>query len=155
MGIESTDEEIKDLFEACDIYEHMGMKFNEFIVFLCLVYLLNEPAVSEAVSFISHINSHSNILIVLLVLLSHCMLRRVHRTHMSTAQPETGHRSGAIPMKTSPKPCKSSTSLQKGKKFISNLVFCRLNDRLNQQRTNELLCSIYHQVREQHSPLGH
>ncbi|WVZ77479.1 hypothetical protein U9M48_025338 [Paspalum notatum var. saurae] len=48
LGIESTDEEIKDLFEACDIYEHMGMKFNEFIVFLCLVYLLNDPAVSEA-----------------------------------------------------------------------------------------------------------
>jgi hypothetical protein len=50
LGIESTDEEIKDLFQACDIYEHMGMKFNEFIVFLCLVYLLNDPAVSEAVS---------------------------------------------------------------------------------------------------------
>jgi len=52
LGIESTDDEIKDLFQACDIYEHMGMKFNEFIVFLCLVYLLNDPAVSEAVSFI-------------------------------------------------------------------------------------------------------
>ncbi|KAK3152416.1 hypothetical protein QOZ80_2BG0158590 [Eleusine coracana subsp. coracana] len=48
LDIESTDEEIKDLFQACDIYEHMGMKFNEFIVFLCLVYLLNDPAVSEA-----------------------------------------------------------------------------------------------------------
>jgi len=48
LGIESTDDEIKDLFQACDIYEHMGMKFNEFIVFLCLVYLLNDPAVSEA-----------------------------------------------------------------------------------------------------------
>jgi hypothetical protein len=52
LDISFTDEEIKDLFEACDIYEHMGMKFNEFIVFLCLVYLLNDPAVSEAVSFI-------------------------------------------------------------------------------------------------------
>ena len=51
LDISFTDEEIKDLFEACDIYEHMGMKFNEFIVFLCLVYLLNDPAVSEAVSF--------------------------------------------------------------------------------------------------------
>ncbi|KQJ93881.1 hypothetical protein BRADI_3g07230v3 [Brachypodium distachyon] len=48
LDISFTDEEIKDLFEACDIYEHMGMKFNEFIVFLCLVYLLNDPAVSEA-----------------------------------------------------------------------------------------------------------
>ncbi|VAI44871.1 unnamed protein product [Triticum turgidum subsp. durum] len=52
LDVSFTDEEIKDLFEACDIYEHMGMKFNEFIVFLCLVYLLNDPAVSEAVSFI-------------------------------------------------------------------------------------------------------
>jgi hypothetical protein len=52
LDIESTDEEIKDLFQACDIYEHMGMKFNEFIVFLCLVYLLNDLVVSEAVSFI-------------------------------------------------------------------------------------------------------
>jgi len=74
LEISFTEEEICDLFEACDINEDMGMKFNEFIVFLCLVYLLNEPAVSEAVSFISHINSHSNILIVLLVLLSHCVV---------------------------------------------------------------------------------
>ncbi|OEL14655.1 putative calcium-binding protein CML21 [Dichanthelium oligosanthes] len=48
LEISFTEEEISDLFEACDINEDMGMKFNEFIVFLCLVYLLNEPAVSEA-----------------------------------------------------------------------------------------------------------
>ncbi|KAK3130802.1 hypothetical protein QOZ80_6BG0498240 [Eleusine coracana subsp. coracana] len=48
LEISFTEEEITDLFEACDINEDMGMKFNEFIVFLCLVYLLNEPAVSEA-----------------------------------------------------------------------------------------------------------
>ncbi|VAI78100.1 unnamed protein product [Triticum turgidum subsp. durum] len=40
-------EEIGDLFEACDINEDMGMKYNEFIVFLCLVYLLNDPTASE------------------------------------------------------------------------------------------------------------
>nr|ACR34117.1 unknown [Zea mays] len=74
LEISFTEEEICDLFEACDINEDMGMKFNEFIVFLCLVYLLNEAAVLEAVSFISHINSHSNILIALLVLLSHCVV---------------------------------------------------------------------------------
>jgi hypothetical protein len=51
LEISFTEEEINDLFEACDINEDMGMKFNEFIVFLCLIYLLNEPAVSEAVSF--------------------------------------------------------------------------------------------------------
>ncbi|TVU08141.1 hypothetical protein EJB05_41530 [Eragrostis curvula] len=48
LEISFTEEEITDLFEACDINEDMSMKFNEFIVFLCLVYLLNEPAVSEA-----------------------------------------------------------------------------------------------------------
>nr|ACN85218.1 calcium ion binding protein [Oryza punctata] len=48
LEISFTEEEINELFEACDINEDMGMKFNEFIVFLCLIYLLNEPAVSEA-----------------------------------------------------------------------------------------------------------
>lgn len=36
------DEEINDLFEACDINEVKGIKFNEFIVLLCLVYLLKD-----------------------------------------------------------------------------------------------------------------
>ncbi|KAI4306282.1 hypothetical protein L6164_029571 [Bauhinia variegata] len=45
LDVSFTEEEISDLFEACDINEDMGMKFNEFIVLLCLVYLLNdEPA---------------------------------------------------------------------------------------------------------------
>lgn len=42
LEINFTEEEISDLFEACDINENMGMKFNEFIVLLCLVYLLKE-----------------------------------------------------------------------------------------------------------------
>ncbi|KGN56046.1 probable calcium-binding protein CML21 [Cucumis sativus] len=37
-----TEEEIDDLFDACDISTAMGMKFNEFIVLLCLVYLLKD-----------------------------------------------------------------------------------------------------------------
>lgn len=37
-----TEEEIDDLFEACDISAAMGIKFNEFIVLLCLVYLLKD-----------------------------------------------------------------------------------------------------------------
>lgn len=46
-----TEEEINDLFEACDINEDLGMKFNEFIVLLCLVYLLkDDPAAVHAVS---------------------------------------------------------------------------------------------------------
>lgn len=50
LEISSTDEEISDLFEACDISDTMGIKFNEFIVLLCLVYLFNEPAAKEAKS---------------------------------------------------------------------------------------------------------
>lgn len=46
------DEEINDLFEACDINADMGMEFNEFIVLLCLLHLLkDDPAAMRAVSF--------------------------------------------------------------------------------------------------------
>ncbi|KAJ4981830.1 hypothetical protein NE237_032667 [Protea cynaroides] len=49
LEISFTEEESSDLFEACDINENMGMKFNEFIVLLCLVYLLKEdPAALHA-----------------------------------------------------------------------------------------------------------
>ncbi|KAL4185921.1 hypothetical protein AMTRI_Chr10g8180 [Amborella trichopoda] len=48
LQISFTEEEVSDLFEACDISETQGMKFNEFIVLLCLVYLLKEPAVLPA-----------------------------------------------------------------------------------------------------------
>ncbi|KNA04701.1 hypothetical protein SOVF_197240 isoform A [Spinacia oleracea] len=37
-----SEEEIDDFFKSCDINENMGIKFNEFIVLLCLVYLLQE-----------------------------------------------------------------------------------------------------------------
>ncbi|KAK3008197.1 hypothetical protein RJ639_015367 [Escallonia herrerae] len=42
LEINFTDVEVKDLFDACDINDDMGIKFNEFIVLLCLVYLLKE-----------------------------------------------------------------------------------------------------------------
>ncbi|XP_019183147.1 PREDICTED: probable calcium-binding protein CML21 [Ipomoea nil] len=42
LEINFTDEEIDDLFEACDINRDMGMEFKEFIVLLCLVYLLKD-----------------------------------------------------------------------------------------------------------------
>ncbi|KAL5728947.1 putative calcium-binding protein cml21 [Ranunculus cassubicifolius] len=48
LEINFTEEEISDLFEACDISENMGMKFNEFIVLLCLVYLLEDPTAHYA-----------------------------------------------------------------------------------------------------------
>ncbi|KAL2453562.1 putative calcium-binding protein CML21 [Abeliophyllum distichum] len=51
LEINFTDEEINDLFEACDINDDRGMNFNEFIVLLCLVYLLkDDPTASHAKS---------------------------------------------------------------------------------------------------------
>ncbi|KAI9100087.1 hypothetical protein K1719_024305 [Acacia pycnantha] len=46
LDISFTEEEIKDLFEACDINDDMGMKFNEFIVLLCLVYLFKDDPIA-------------------------------------------------------------------------------------------------------------
>ncbi|CAN4117848.1 unnamed protein product [Withania somnifera] len=51
LEINFTDEEISDLFEACDINEGMGIEFSEFIVLLCLVYLLkDDPSALHAKS---------------------------------------------------------------------------------------------------------
>ncbi|CAA0841142.1 Probable calcium-binding protein CML21 [Striga hermonthica] len=47
LELNFTDEEINELFEACDINEDMRMKFNEFIVLLCLVYILKEDQTSQ------------------------------------------------------------------------------------------------------------
>ncbi|XP_024983435.1 probable calcium-binding protein CML22 isoform X2 [Cynara cardunculus var. scolymus] len=40
LQFECTDQEIDDLFESCDLGGSKGMKFKQFIVVLCLVYLL-------------------------------------------------------------------------------------------------------------------
>ncbi|URE17707.1 EFh [Musa troglodytarum] len=52
LEISFNEQEIGDLFLACDIDDNLGMKFNEFIVLLCLVYLLNEPAAVQALMFV-------------------------------------------------------------------------------------------------------
>ncbi|CAL1404778.1 unnamed protein product [Linum trigynum] len=46
LEISFTEEEINDLFAACDINDDYGMNFHEFIVLLCLVYLLKAAAVA-------------------------------------------------------------------------------------------------------------
>lgn len=46
LEIDFTDEEINDLFDECDINKDMGIAFKEFIVLLCLVYLLKKDPVS-------------------------------------------------------------------------------------------------------------
>ncbi|XP_047259178.1 probable calcium-binding protein CML21, partial [Capsicum annuum] len=49
--INFTDEESNSLFQPCDINEDMGIKFSEFIVLLCLVYLLkDDPSALHTVS---------------------------------------------------------------------------------------------------------
>lgn len=51
LEISFSEEETNDLFEACDINDDLGMKFSEFIVLLCLVYLLkDDPAALHAKS---------------------------------------------------------------------------------------------------------
>lgn len=51
LKINFSDEEINDLFNACDISDDRMMKFNEFIVLLCLVYLLkDDPSSLQAKS---------------------------------------------------------------------------------------------------------
>lgn len=57
LEINFSEDEINDLFKACDINEDMGMKFNEFIVLLCLVYLLEEdPTAQHAKSRLGMVN---------------------------------------------------------------------------------------------------
>lgn len=46
LGISFTEEDINDLFEACDINDDMVINFNEFIVLLCIVYLLKDDPAS-------------------------------------------------------------------------------------------------------------
>ncbi|KAI4374838.1 hypothetical protein MLD38_012785 [Melastoma candidum] len=46
LDIPLTDEELNDLFEACDINHDKGMEFNEFIVLICLVYLLQDDPIA-------------------------------------------------------------------------------------------------------------
>lgn len=43
------EEEIEDLFHYCDIDGSKGIQFNEFIVLLCLIYLLEDPPSSDNV----------------------------------------------------------------------------------------------------------
>ncbi|MCD7451400.1 hypothetical protein HAX54_011708 [Datura stramonium] len=44
------EEEIDDLFHSCDVDEKEGIQFNEFIVLLCLLYLLTDSSSSDNTS---------------------------------------------------------------------------------------------------------
>uniref|UniRef100_A0A6M2F8T6 EF-hand domain-containing protein n=1 Tax=Populus davidiana TaxID=266767 RepID=A0A6M2F8T6_9ROSI len=98
-----TDEEINDLFETCDVNEDMGMKFNEFIVLLCLVYLLkDDPATPQAKSRIGmpDLEATFETLVGAFVFLDKNKDGYVSKSEMVQAINETGERSsGRIAMK--------------------------------------------------------
>ncbi|KAL5542587.1 hypothetical protein UlMin_010297 [Ulmus minor] len=51
LQLHFTEEDIEDLFHSCDIDGSEGIQFNEFIVLLCLIYLLkDQPSSSHTTS---------------------------------------------------------------------------------------------------------
>ncbi|KAF3975707.1 hypothetical protein CMV_001059 [Castanea mollissima] len=50
LQLHLTEEEVEDLFHSCDIDGSEGIQFNEFIVLLCLIYLLKEPSSNHTTS---------------------------------------------------------------------------------------------------------
>ncbi|XP_050216513.1 probable calcium-binding protein CML22 isoform X2 [Mercurialis annua] len=58
LQIKLKDQEVEDLFHSCDIDGSQGIQFNEFIVLLCLIYLLVEsPSSAHSVSATSRTSS--------------------------------------------------------------------------------------------------
>ena len=49
LQLHLTEEEVEDLFHSCDIDGSEGIQFKEFIVLLCLIYLLKEPSSTDTV----------------------------------------------------------------------------------------------------------
>lgn len=47
LQVNLNEQEVEDLFQSCDIDGSEGIQFNEFIVLLCLIYLLSEPSLSS------------------------------------------------------------------------------------------------------------
>ncbi|GLU08708.1 hypothetical protein SLE2022_256050 [Rubroshorea leprosula] len=43
LQLHLSEEEVEDLFHSCDVDGSQGIQFNEFIVLLCIIYLLMEP----------------------------------------------------------------------------------------------------------------
>ncbi|WCJ32514.1 Calcium-binding EF-hand family protein [Euphorbia peplus] len=103
LEIDFSEEEITDLFQACDINEDMGMRFNEFIVLLCLVYLFkDDPTAAQAKSRMGMPNLEATFetLVDAFVFLDKNKDGYVSKTEMIQAIDESGERSsGRIAMK--------------------------------------------------------
>ena len=48
-----SEEEVKSLYGWCDVDGSKGIQFNEFIVLLCLIYLLAKPSAESNVVVIN------------------------------------------------------------------------------------------------------
>lgn len=59
LQLHLTEEEIEDLFKSCDIDGSEGIQFNEFIVVLCLIYILTMPSSSSVNLFTNKLNIYS------------------------------------------------------------------------------------------------
>lgn len=98
-----TEDEINDLFDACDINEDRAIKFNEFIVLLCLVFLLKDnPIAVQAKSRMGmpKLESTFETLVDAFVFLDKNKDGYVSKTEMIQAINESGERSsGRIAMK--------------------------------------------------------
>ncbi|XP_020276956.1 probable calcium-binding protein CML21 isoform X2 [Asparagus officinalis] len=101
LEINFSEDETDDLFEACDMNEDMGINFNEFIVLICLVYLLKEPSAAQEMGF-PDLQATFETLVNTFVFLDKNRDGYVSRTEMVQAINETttGERSsGRIAMK--------------------------------------------------------
>lgn len=48
LKLSLSEEEVKSLYGWCDVDGSKGIQFNEFIVLLCLIYLLSKPSSDES-----------------------------------------------------------------------------------------------------------
>lgn len=46
LQLHLTEKEIDDLYHSCDVDGNEGIQFTEFVVLLCLIYLLGKPAIA-------------------------------------------------------------------------------------------------------------
>ncbi|CAH1415889.1 unnamed protein product [Lactuca virosa] len=102
LEVNFTNEEISDLFKACDLNDDMGIDFHEFIVLLCLVYLLKEvDAAPNAKSRmgIPDLEATFDTLVESFVFLDNNKDGYVSKNEMIHAIEESGRSDGQIAMK--------------------------------------------------------
>lgn len=94
LQMHMTEEEVEDLFHSCDIDGSAGIQFNEFIVLLCLIYLLKDqhsPTVRTNKLLSLHFRSVFNLFIILghNVTILEVYYRNQSWVHLNLKQPLT------------------------------------------------------------------